>query len=192
MKNRHARRGFSLFEVMLTAGVIVILTALTFPSLKSMYGYYKINGAVDSVRSAWAMARSRAIEEGRPYRFSVENEGSHYRIAPDMGDYWGGGAPSEDPAGQAMIVEQKLPPGVRFAVNGEPTMNMLAASNDEIAKQDEATGISADSYATAVVFLPDGTARENVRILFQVRGARAVQVELRGLTGTVSTQTLQP
>jgi hypothetical protein len=49
--------------------------------------------------------------------------------------------------------------------------------------------VSSDAWATTVVFLPDGTAREDVKITFQVRGARPTALHLRGLTGNVSVQT---
>src|SRR5262245_26003542 len=86
------RAGFTLFEVVLVMAVLVIAAALTYPSLKGMYGYFKVHGAVDSVRAAWAQARAHAIEEGRPYRFAVEPDGSHYRVAPDHNDFWNGGS----------------------------------------------------------------------------------------------------
>jgi hypothetical protein len=37
-----------------------------------------------------------------------------------------------------------------------------------------------------VVFLPDGTAREDAEIVFQVPGARSATLSLRALTGIVS------
>src|SRR5262245_60047620 len=113
MKKR--RTGATLFEILLVMAIVVIISAMAFPSLSAMYGSYKINGAVDSVRSAWADARARAIEEGRPYRFAVEPSGSSYRVAPDHPDYWEGNSiPTDDPNGQGLVIEQSLPAGVRF------------------------------------------------------------------------------
>ena len=108
MTTRSRRRGFTLLEVLLTAAIIVMLGAITYPSLQSSYGYYKLHGGIDSVRAAWAMARAHAIEEGRPYRFSVEPNGSHFRVAPDGQDYWSGSAPSDDPRGKGYVLEQPL------------------------------------------------------------------------------------
>jgi len=185
MKKRRA--GGTILEILVVMAIMVIVSALAAPSLASMYGSYKLNAAVDSVRSAWADARARAIEEGRPYRFAVEPGGSAYRLAPDQPDYWeGSGPPADDAGGCGLIIEQSLPSGVRFSVNGEVTAET---------PPDEATGdilaekaVSTSNWSTAVIFLPDGTCREDVKILFRIRGVRPTSLQLRGLTGNVTSQ----
>src|SRR4051812_8928684 len=121
MKTKTRRSGASLIEVVVVMAIVIIVAALAVPSIRGMYGSYKLNGAVDSVRSAWADARARAIEEGRPYRFAIEPEGSAFRVAPDHPDYWNGtdSAPQDDPNGAGLVLEKSLPGGVRFTVNGE-------------------------------------------------------------------------
>ena len=184
MTARSRRRGFTLLEVMLASAVLLMLAAISYPSLKSSYGHFKLTGGIDSVRAAWATARARAVEEGRPYRFSVEPNGSHFRVAPDRADYWSGSPPEDDSHGKGSVLEQALPGGVRFSVNGEPTAN-LPEDKSAPGSEDKArrTGIE---WSTAVVFLPDGTAKDDVTILFQVQGATPTRVHLRGLTATVT------
>ena len=186
MTTRSRRPGFTLLEVLLASAVILMIAAITVPSLKSSYGYYKLEGGIDSVRAGWAMARAHAIEEGRPYRFSVEPNGSHFRVAPDREDYWSGSPPSDDSQGKGYVLEQALPGGVRFTVDGQPGEEP-PEDNTPPGKEDN-TASSKIEWNTAVVFLPDGTAKEDVHILFQVRGTRPMMVHLRGLTGTVSVQ----
>jgi type II secretory pathway pseudopilin PulG len=185
---RSRRSAFTLFETVLVMMVLVIVAGVCYPSIKGMYGSYKLNGAVDSVRSAWAEARSRAISEGRPYRFSVEPNGSHYRVAPDSPDYWPGSGSGDDPNGKGMVLEKALPAGVHFNVSGDskgPPPDPPSNSNDE--KERPATG----TWNTGVVFLPDGSAKDDVKITFQVRGARPTALQLRGLTGNVSVQVVK-
>jgi Tfp pilus assembly protein FimT len=186
MKKRRA--GTSLFEVMVVMAILVVISALSFPSLASMYGSYKMNGSVDAVRAAWADARARAIEEGRPYRFAVEPDGSSYRVAPDNDDYWQAGTngPDNDPNGKGLILEHSLPSGVRFSVNGESVAELPNEPDNDIIGEKEVT---TSNWSPAVIFLPDGTAREDVRIVFRVRGVRSTSLQLRGLTGNVTVQT---
>jgi type II secretion system protein H len=185
MHERRRRRGFTLVEVILVCAVLVLVATLAYPTLRGMYPSFKVNGAADSVRAAWANARARAIEDGRPYRFAIEDQGSHYRVAPDRDDYWGGSRPDNDPDGPGMILENSLPSGVVFSLNGGATPPA------DVTGRDVRTPASGN-WTPAAVFLPDGTAKQDVRIVFQVRGARAIALQLRGLTGTVSAQHINP
>ena len=92
-----------------------------YPSLKSSYGYYKLTGGIDSVRAAWAMARARAVEEGRPYRFSVEPNGSRFRVAPDQADYWSGSAPPTISRGRGWSSRRRCPAGSASRSTASPT-----------------------------------------------------------------------
>jgi hypothetical protein len=187
MVARTRRSAYTLFEVVLVCFVILVITGLTLPTLKGMYGYYKLHGAVDSVRSAWAQARSRAIDEGRPYRFSVEPNGGHYRVAPDRSDYWSGGAgPATDHHGKALVLEEALPSGVHFNVGDAPGGAPALVPDDAKEEKTKASG----QWSPGVVFLPDGTAREDVKVTFQVRGVRPATLQLRGMTGNVSVQSV--
>jgi prepilin-type N-terminal cleavage/methylation domain-containing protein len=184
MTARSRRRGFTLLEVLLATAILAMLAAVCYPSLKSSYGHYKLTGGIDSVRAAWAMARAHAVEEGRPYRFSVEPNGSRFRVAPDQSDYWSGSAPGDDSKGKGMVLEKALPGGVRFSVNGQPAGD-VPEDRSPPGSEDKAT-FSGVQWKTAVVFLPDGTAKDDLDILFEVQGARATNVHLRGLTAAVT------
>jgi len=183
----HSRRSaFTLFEIVLVMAVLVIASALCYPSLKAMLPSYKLNGAVDSVRSAWAEARARAISEGRPYRFSIEPNGNHYRVAPDSADNWPGSSEScNDPA--KGLIFQKALPGVRFTLNGDSQGGPPDLPNDKDDKERPASG----TWTTGVVFLPDGSAKDDVKVTFHVRGARPTALQLRGITGNVSVQVVK-
>ena len=186
MTARTRRRGFTLLEVLLATAVLLMLAAVCYPSLKSSYGYYKLTGGIDSVRAGWAMARARAVEEGRPYRFSVEPNGSRFRVAPDRSDYWSGSIPDNDSQGKGMVLEKALPGGVVFSINGKPKGNLPEDKSPP--GSEEKAKFSGVEWTTAVVFLPDGTAKDDLDILFEVEGTRATRVRLRGLTAAVTVQ----
>jgi prepilin-type N-terminal cleavage/methylation domain-containing protein len=152
MTARPRRSGYTLLEMTLVTAIITIAGTLVIPSLEGMYGYYKKNGAVDAVKAAWAQARSQAIEEGRPYRFTALSGTGRFRVAPDQTD-----------SGSAAVVEGSLPEGVTFG----------GAS-------------AADGSGEPIVFLPDGTARDDADVVFQVPGTRGTALHLRALTGAVT------
>jgi Tfp pilus assembly protein FimT len=181
MMARNRRNAFSLFETILVMGVLVMSAAMVYPSLRGMYSSYKIQGAVDSVRAAWAMARARAIEEGQPYRFAIEPNGQYFRVAPDTEEFWAEASPGAS-TGKGGVYQQALPSGVRFSISGEN----VTPPKEDISSTREVTAPPSGSWTKVVTFLADGTAREDVRILFQARGARPTQLQLRGLTGSVS------
>jgi type II secretory pathway pseudopilin PulG len=179
------RRATTLFELILVLAIVAVVSAMSVPSLQSMYGSYKLNGAVDSVRAAWAEARAQAIEEKRPYRFSVQPDGRAFRVAPDQDDYWPGEGSPDDPDGRGLVLQHALPPGVHFAVNGESG----AAANDPEDYSLEEKPVHGDNWSTTAVFMPNGTAGEDVTIRFQIKGCRPIVLTLRGLTGDSSVET---
>jgi Tfp pilus assembly protein FimT len=161
-----------LFELVLTAAVIAITAALAVPSLDAMYPSYKMNASVDTVRAAWAQGRAHAIDEGRPYRFAVTPGGDDYRLSPD--DNLADGGQADDGTGpRAFVINDHLPKGVTFAraqEDGNPSQS------------------SGDGLMTVAVFLPDGTARDDAEVKFQVKGATSKSLRLRGMTGGVTVQ----
>jgi Tfp pilus assembly protein FimT len=186
------RQAYTLFELVLTTAVIAITAAVTVPSIDSMYPSYKLNASVDAVRAAWALGRAHAIEEGRPYRFAVSPGGNNYHLGVDENQADGGqpdgdqnsngqnsngqNSNGQNSNGQNVPdfkLDDHLPQGVTFAMAQE---------------DDQAPQASTDGLSTVAVFLPDGTARDDAEIRFQVKGALPKTIKLRALTGGVSVQ----
>jgi prepilin-type N-terminal cleavage/methylation domain-containing protein len=189
---RPARRAFTLFELLLVLAILVVLAALAFPSLDSMYGSFKVTAASDAVRSAWAQARARAINDGQAYRFCVVPGKGNFRIAPDLDDFWtgnGGSAANTDPANAPLIVEDALPQGVRF-ITSKPGQGGGGDDNSRDTMVPPG-GVDPSSWSSPIVFLPNGTARDDMEYTLRTRGARPVVVHLRGLTGVGTTRSVK-
>jgi prepilin-type N-terminal cleavage/methylation domain-containing protein len=172
----NSRRGFTLLEVTLVMAVIVLLAAMVLPSMEAMYGDVRLSAAADQVRGRWADARTKAIEEGRPYRFATQPDGQ-YKIAPDTTEFWSSsgdtlGGDSNDPDSPPLVLEESLPQGIKFA--------------DESNSGEAGDG----PWQTAIKFLPDGTANADRTITLQADGYRPVQLRVRALTGAVTVETL--
>ena|SRR5437016_4858325 len=171
------RRGFTILEVLLVAAIIVMLAAMAYPSIEAMYGDLRLTAAADQVRARWADARTKAIEEGRPYRFATQPDGQ-YKIAPDTADFWSGSgdataSDANDADSPPLVVEESLPQGLKFA-------------------DESPSGDTTDTgpWQTAIKFLPDGTASADKTITIQAEGYRPVQLKVRALTGAVTVETL--
>src|SRR5262245_17202923 len=103
-------------ELVIVLAVLVMLATLVYPSIDAMYGDYRVTAATDIIRSSWAMARARAIDDGQAYRFAIVPGRGNFRVAPDNSAFWGGGdmPSSADPGTAPLVLEDALPKGVRF------------------------------------------------------------------------------
>src|SRR5262249_21638247 len=158
---RQRRPAYTLFELILVLAILIILSAIAFPSLDSMYAGYRLSAAADQVRAAWVSGRAQAVDEGRPYRFAVVLGKGNYRLAPGSREYWGGGQP---PAGDArsnppLVLDEALPRTVRFAT--PESLGYAGGDGGEIPPG----SVPPSAWVPLVTFLPDGTARENVEVL---------------------------
>src|SRR5438045_3157306 len=111
------RASFTLLEIVLVLALIMVILGMVYPSLEAMYSDYKITAAGDQVRGAWASARARAMEDVRPYRFTVMSGKSDYRVAPDNPEFWKGGEPptAPDSVKPPLVLEASLPKGIVFS-----------------------------------------------------------------------------
>jgi prepilin-type N-terminal cleavage/methylation domain-containing protein len=173
---RSVRSGYTLLEVILVLAIIVILAAVAYPSVEGMYSGVRLRAAVDGMRGALMQARAHAMDETQPYRFAVAPGQGNYRVAPENAGYWGGGSPPlpPDPSHPPFVLEETLPKGIRFTLNG-------AGGGD-------AGGTDSGAWAQVVTFLPDGSATEDVQIAVQAPGARPLVLRLRAMTGVVTVQ----
>src|SRR5262245_18519123 len=164
MKN--TRRGYTLFEVMLVIALLVLMAALVVPNLDAMYADYRLAAAVDGVRASWAQARSHSMDEGRGYRFAIVPGKGNFRVAPDSADYVTGAGPPAppDPAKPPLVLEEALPKGITFTTAG--AANQFPAGDTAFA----VGGVESSQWSPTALFLPNGTARDNVEIVFQARG----------------------
>jgi len=183
MMLRQRRRAYTLMEILLVMAVMVMFAAIGYPAIDNFYSGVKVEAASDAVRAAWSEAQAHAVNEGRPYRFAVVPGKGNYRVAPDGSDYWSGGTPPQSDADNpAIVLENSLPKGIVFTTEG----GMAGPSNGETSLPDN--GVSSGQWTTTAVFLPDGTAQDDVEITLQMDGSRPTTICLRSLTGAVTVQ----
>lgn len=189
---RHPRPAYTLLELVIVLALLVVLTAMIYPSLEAMYGDYRVTSAADMIRASWASARAQALNGSRAYRFAVVPHQGNFRIAPDSADFWAGGnepPPSDDPANPAFVQEGTLPKEVRFVpLEVLQTGGSIPGGESSLPLE----SIDPSQWVTRAVFLPDGTVRDDVELPLQARGARPVIITLRALTGVVNVRYFVP
>jgi prepilin-type N-terminal cleavage/methylation domain-containing protein len=181
------RRGLTLFELLLVLAILVLVAAITVPSLASMYSTFRVTSAADAIRAAWARARARAIDDGRQYRFGIVPGTGSYRVAPDGGQFWGGAQSAGGSGGAAepLVIDDTVPEGVLLTA---PEMGSGSGTGGSSA----GGGADANGYVPIVVFLPDGRAREDVKMVIGRGRGRSLVLKLRSLTGAVTTEWVNP
>lgn len=188
------RSGLTLMELLLVLAVIVVIGALTIPSLATPMENQRLRKAADVIRAEWSTARVQAMKSGRIHLFRFEQGGDHYGVEPWAGagdDLQSTNDQAVKSSGGGLVTSQgvaaaqkQLPDGVVFgqgmtANDNRANFAMQAGGNDA-APVSAATA----SYANSppVLFYPDGTT-STARIMLTNRRQRYVVINLRGLTG---------
>lgn len=159
------RSAFTLLELVLVMFLMAVALAFAVPALDSLWNPNQVVAAVDNVRSVWMDGRNRAMEEGRPYRFSVETNGGHYRLEPDDAN--------DNSQEDGTKIEGQLPTPCVFVESADALRGGSAPQ-------------SLGEYKAVAVFLPDGTARDDATLYFGRPGLPAATLKLRALTGQIS------
>lgn len=160
------RRGYTLFELMLVMSLILAAAALTVPLVDSLLLPNRVQSAADLVKGKWVEVRGRAMVEGRPYRFLVKENTGAFRIEPeDEAAFLDEGTP--------LVQQGELPENVLFV-------------RDPGTLQAEVLPDPGTDWQSVVVFLPDGTASEDVALAVGTKGVRGTLLRIRAVTATIS------
>ena len=176
------RRGYTLFELVVVVALVLILAGMSIPSIENMYADSRLEAAADQVSGQWSAMRAQAITEGRSYRFSIQPGGA-FRAAPDDPAYWSGGDPpaASNANNAPLVVQDSLPKGIVFVpVNAaDPS----SSGNPDTGNVANASDSGSGAWSTVAVFLPDGTAQQDVEIDIQSPLSGPIALRLRALTG---------
>lgn len=172
MTTRHPRRraGYTLIEMVVVVAVLLIIGGVVLPTLSGLTGDTKVKGAADAVKARLLEARLNAMEQGRPYVFSISPDGLKMRVAPD--DSIEGEVGADGQALPTLVVNEALP--------SEITVKLATTNTGQT------PGTTADGNTRVATFQPDGTCAEDLITLFvQEGGATGMVVTVRGVSGAV-------
>ena len=69
------RDGYTLLEVLIVVGILLLLAAFSIPALQTAFGFNSVRNGAQAVREAIGDARFQAIQSGLVYEFRFEPTG---------------------------------------------------------------------------------------------------------------------
>lgn len=79
-KSGKASKGFTLIEMVVVAGIVLLMSAMAIPLVSNVTSYFKMRGAVQAITGSIQAARYQAIFQGCPYQIVLTAAKSSYQI----------------------------------------------------------------------------------------------------------------
>lgn len=183
------RRGFTLLEILLVVGVLVIVASLASPSLLGMMESQKLRKSADLLRAELARTRLRAMKSGRIQMFRYQVGGSGYIAQPwCAADDSVEASDQQQEFGRILQASQQdvmyddtpteLPEGITF-LGGQTLQDQRSFSIDQAIAQE----LSREQvWSPPILFYPDGSTSNALVVLYNKRN-QLIEVSLRGITG---------
>lgn len=192
MRNLRAHRhAFTLIELILVLGVIVMIFSLAIPLATRALGTHALRQSADQVRVAMGQARVQAIKTGQIQALFFQIDSNWFNVAPFVHF----AAQQAIAARQAQITarvarrdfdENQLPMGIVFA---DGMTSNDGRSADAIIRSGAGGGGGGSGRGPGIkpiLFYPDGTSQD-ARVFLKDDKENFTSVGLRGLTGIAKT-----
>lgn len=199
-RRREGRSAFTLLELLLVLGVVVVLAAMSWPRLTGIMKRQSVLGNAEQVRQLCDRARVRAVEEGRTLQLRYEPHGRHYVLLPHEPAEPGaqvltpssGTSPAAVPGAPYRVhqisedcqfhVDSALVSGRKLEVERLADAWLVQLENGSAARD--------IAWSLPILFFPDGSATDG-RLTVLDRDRRYINLSIRGLTGTVHVSPLE-
>lgn len=154
-RRRHRASGFSLIEMMVVVGIVLILASITFVSMVPIMRAQRVTNAYNTTLSALRLARDNAVAQRTSYRvdFATSAASATITVAPTLA----GGF-----QGQQGTVTYQLPYDIRFdneAGIPAPGPDGYGTGSNAIDFGYTANGLGTGGQKT-IYFCPDGSAQD--------------------------------
>jgi len=198
------RRGYTLVEMLIVCAVLAALAGMSWPAMRGMLSKARLQEAADELRTTLRKARIEAVRSGTVTVVQYEPGGRRYRVgdweaillAMENGGFEGAveftaveeSAEADDSELSApRLVEHKLPVGVRFDPEEDGGLDLGLETETAVETESldlTGTGV-APTWGELIVFRSNGRSDDaEIRLIDERRFL--IDVELRGLTGTVA------
>ena len=138
--DRRSRRGFSLMELIIVVGIMMVVAAIAVPAITASVRLYRLRAAAASVKGIIQATRYRAISSGYPFALVFSKANSTYQVQSDPAGTntftnVGTAVPISGSSTPAAIDQditlQFRPSGLVIATTGTTTMNLTHSGNTE-------------------------------------------------------------
>ena len=162
-RRKALRRGFTLFELMLTLVILLLVAGVSIPRLMHRLQRNEIQSTAVSIRNQLNEARRRAVETGIPQLAVIDSQQHEIRVQP-----------AEESAVEKSesVAPLPLPAGIQIAVTS--TSSDTAPGNTE--------------PCCVIRFHPNGTSTSGCLTLSEAQGA-SCRLRIDRATGTIRLET---
>ncbi len=182
------RRGFTLIELLLVFSLLLMVTAVAWPSVRRMVQRHQLQQAAFVAQTRLSSARLNAIRQGAAYEFRYEPGGRMYLVMPV----------EHEPAIAALIANDRPSPldaevswgelaeGMYFAARAHGSLAGSRLNESQLRRVPGAWALQNIQWSPPVRFFPNGSATESEFSVVDSTN-RAIRVSVHRLTGAVST-----
>ncbi len=180
-----ARSGFSLMELLIVLGLLVVLAGIAMPNLIDRMRDSQVLRAADSVREILSEARTYAIDSGIDYQFRYEMNGHFFVVLPTE---------IEPATSNSTTSETDTADYMRLSGELEDTLFLRSMKDEQVATErlepawfgalPDAGELGTKTWSAPIYFRFDGSASDQTFRVMDESG-RTSELSVRGLTGSV-------
>ena len=176
------RAGYTLVEMLLVLAVILALASISWPAMERVYADYHLRRAAETMATAMAGARVRAIDAGTAYQFRFEPGGRRWCVLPyERDDLSGNSSDGASSASSAGVLSGEIPEPLYFLTT-DPNAAVEQLNADALASLPEAALWTNVAWSSPIVYSADGSAVESHFDVADDKG-NSYRISVRELTG---------
>jgi hypothetical protein len=191
-------RGYTLLELLLVVGILMICAGAVAPSVMGMLANYHLKDGVQKVQSALGSTRVHAIDATSTYEFRFEPGGRHFLAVPTDIEVLSSPGPAVSADGSSlapgMFQAGMLPETLSFQVSSSGAAAMPATGDPGwtagLGRMPGAHDFATVNWSDPIYFRPDGTATDTTFTVVDTRRA-GYRFTIREVTGEIFVHPLE-
>ena len=180
------RHGFTLSEMLVVLGILVGITALAQPAIRSTLCDSRLRSAAQNICAELSKARLKAMQSGTAQRFRYQQGTNRFEVAAlannKLADEQAATRQRERTIAAARAAESTAPVAEADPVLELPSGVCFAEMSTEPGAD---VAMGEDGWSDPVVFYPNGRTGD-ARIKIKGERNAVIEVSLRGLTGVAT------